>query len=59
MPNSNLEDEGIDELIECLRLEYAAGTLSKTKIDRLERIPGWSWVPDSSEQPINPAIRHG
>jgi hypothetical protein len=54
-----LSNKQIEKWVQRQRLEYAAGTLSKRKIDRLERIPGWSWAPENSEQRINPAISQG
>ena len=47
MQKSNLNDKQLEKWVQRQRQEYAAGTLSKRKIDRLERIPGWSWNPES------------
>ena len=51
MPGSNPDDEQIERNIANLRQMYAEGVLRKWQIDRLERIPGWSWSLESSENP--------
>jgi hypothetical protein len=49
MPKSTLTDKQIVEWVQLHREKYAAGTLRKWQIERLERIPGWSWTPESVE----------
>jgi hypothetical protein len=38
-----MTDEEIRNWITDQQREYAAGTLAKSRIRRLERIPGWEW----------------
>ena len=39
----NCVDAVIEKFVEEQRRLYAVGELAQWKIDRLERIPGWSW----------------
>lgn len=49
MPKSTLTDKQIEKWVQLHREKYAAGTLRKWQMNRLEHIPGWSWVAEPVE----------